>query len=98
MDAAHAHHEEHISSYGSYAKIWAALLFLTFLTVAVTHVDLQRFAIFTALLIATVKASLVLLYFMHVRYDLPLFKVMIAVTLFEYMIFIILTFSDYAYR
>jgi cytochrome c oxidase subunit 4 len=49
-------------------------------------------------LIATVKAGLVLLYFMHLRYEKPLFAIMILVVLVTYGIFIALTFSDYFYR
>jgi cytochrome c oxidase subunit 4 len=53
------------------AGVLAALLVLTVITVAVTWVDLGRFNIWLALLIAVVKAALVCLYFMHLRYDNP---------------------------
>ncbi len=97
MSGAHAE-EEHISSYGFYVKIWLALLFLTFMTVSVSYVDMKKFTLFTAMLVATVKAGLVVLFFMHIRFDKPIFGVMLMVTLIEYLIFIVLTFSDYAYR
>lgn len=51
--------------------VFAALLVLTFVTVAVTWVDLGPFNVWVALLIAAVKAALVALYFMHLRYDAP---------------------------
>lgn len=47
------------------------LFFLTFITVAATWRDFGRLNIWIAMIIATVKASLVLLYFMHLRYDRP---------------------------
>ena len=51
--------------------VWAALVILTWLTVAATHVDLGALNLVVALAIATVKASLVALYFMHLRWDRP---------------------------
>lgn len=51
--------------------VWAALMVLTAVTVAATWVDLGKLNLFLALAIATVKAALVVLYFMHMRYDKP---------------------------
>jgi cytochrome c oxidase subunit 4 len=51
--------------------VWAALMVLTVVTVAVTWVDLGNFNLWIAMAIATVKATLVVLYFMHMRYDRP---------------------------
>ncbi|MFB3908672.1 MAG: cytochrome C oxidase subunit IV family protein [Candidatus Eisenbacteria bacterium] len=53
------------------AGIWAALMVLTIVTVAVTKVDLGGANLWIALAIATVKASLVALFFMHLKYDRP---------------------------
>jgi len=49
--------------------VFAALILLTLVTVAVTWVDLGDLNLWIAMFIATVKASLVALYFMHLRYD-----------------------------
>jgi len=49
--------------------VGAALIFLTVVTVAVTYVDLGRFNLFVALVIAGIKALMVCLYFMHLRWD-----------------------------
>ena len=81
-----------------YVGVWAALVTLTCVTVGVSFLDMQRFTVFTALLIATVKAALVLLYFMHLRFLRPLYAVMILVVLLTYAIFVILSFSDYSFR
>ena len=51
--------------------VFVALGILTFITVAATWVDLGDGNLWIALAIATVKASLVVLYFMHLRYDQP---------------------------
>jgi cytochrome c oxidase subunit 4 len=51
------------------ASVFAALLAFTALTVAATWIDLGNFSLLVAMAIATIKASLVALYFMHLRYD-----------------------------
>ena len=81
-----------------YLAVWAGLIGLTGLTLAVSYIDLAGVGFQTALLIATVKASLVLLYFMHLRYEPRLYFTMVLIVLVTYAVFIILTFSDYAFR
>jgi len=79
--------------------VWAALVVLTVITVAVTYVDLGRFNLWMALLVATVKASLVGLYFMHLRYDSPVYAFILIVALSFVALFIIGTISDtHAYQ
>jgi len=98
MHDQHSAREQHLVPYHVYFWVWIGLLACTGLTVSAKYADLNHVAIFTALLIATVKAMLVTLYFMHIRFEKPLFFVMIAVTLVTYGIFIGLTFTDYPYR
>ena len=63
--------------------VFAALLFLTFATVAVTWVDFGRTAnVWIALTIAAVKSALVALYFMHLRWDSPFNSVILIAALF----------------
>jgi cytochrome c oxidase subunit 4 len=62
--------------------VFAALLLLTVLTVGVTWVDLGALNIWLALGIAVAKASLVALYFMHLRYDSPFYGVVLIGALF----------------
>jgi cytochrome c oxidase subunit 4 len=61
----------HISDVGVYFKIGAALLVLTGITVGASYIDWGSTLInvIIALIIATVKASLVMLYFMHLKYE-----------------------------
>ncbi len=90
--------DHHIVPYSIYVNVWLALLALTVITVAVSYIDMRNVAILTAVLIATVKCTLVLLYFMHIRFGKPLYAIMILVVLGTYAIFIGLTFVDYGYR
>ncbi len=90
--------KHHMVPYSLYVWIWLALVALTAVTVGVSYVDMRNVAILTAVFIATVKATLVLLYFMHLRFERMFYLVMILSVLATYVIFIGLTFSDYAYR
>ena len=90
--------EVHVASYGSYVKVWVALLVLTGVTVGAAMTNLKQMAIFTALLVATVKSSLVLLYFMHLRYENKLFAYMFIAVIATFVIFLGLTFADYSFR
>jgi cytochrome c oxidase subunit 4 len=93
-----AEKEHKIIADSVYVKVWMGLVVLTAITVGVSYLDMQKFTVFTALLIATIKASLVLLYFMHIRYEKRIYAIMIMVVLVTYAIFIILTFTDYPFR
>jgi cytochrome c oxidase subunit 4 len=68
---------EHVTSKKTYLAIFGALLVLTYLTVAVSRIDLGRLNTIVALTIAVTKASLVVLFFMHVRYSTRLTKLVV---------------------
>ena len=59
---------EHIVSSKLYIGIWIALMCLTVITASVSFIDLGPFNTIVALVIATFKAILVVLFFMHVKY------------------------------
>lgn len=91
-------HMDHVVPYRLYFGVWAALIVLTGLTVGVSYIDMKNVTVLAAMLIATCKATLVLLYFMHVRFEKPLYLAMILAALGTYAIFIGLTFTDYPFR
>ena len=95
-----SHHEEehHLVPYRVYVLVWATLLVLTAVTVGVSLVDMKHVTVLTAMLIAATKGMLVLLYFMHVRFEKPMYVAMIVAAFGTYAIFIGLTFADYGYR
>ncbi|MFV1967341.1 MAG: cytochrome C oxidase subunit IV family protein [Pirellulaceae bacterium] len=71
---ASAHEERgigHVVPFQVLVAVFVTLLVLTFATVAATGFDLGPFNLWLAMGIATIKASLVALYFMHLRYDHP---------------------------
>lgn len=65
----HHAHEHHVTSLAVLFATFAALVALTFLTSALAYVNLGRIDIWITLGIATVKASLVALIFMHLMHD-----------------------------
>jgi cytochrome c oxidase subunit 4 len=73
---------------------WAALVLLTWLTVAVTKVDLGELNIVIALGIAVVKSTLVALYFMHLRWDRPFNAIVFVSALLFVFLFITLALID----
>lgn len=84
--------------YGFYVLIWTALLILTQFTVTAGQMELGLLGTIIALVITPVKATLVLLFFMHLRYEKPVYAAMFLFTVFTLAIAIGFTFSDYSYR
>ena len=95
----HAEHE-HISSYKEHFGTWAALILLTLMTVFVSTfgADLRTLTVATALLIATVKALAVGLYFMHLKYEPKIFRVWIIIVMALFVFFLIMVILDYITR
>ncbi len=90
--------EHELIPYRLYVLVWLALITLTCVTVGVSYLDMRNIPILTAVLIALVKATLVGLYFMHLRYDDKLVIYMVAAGTGVYITYFVLTFSDYLYR
>ena len=83
----------------SYLAVFVALLVLTALTTGVAFIDLGGIGnVAVALTIAVIKAVLVTLYFMHLRYSSRLTMVFAAAGIFWLGIMIVLTLSDYLSR
>jgi cytochrome c oxidase subunit 4 len=89
--------EIHISKKG-YLLVWAALLLLLFATWAAAEVDLGVFNNVVALTIAFLKMFLVLLFFMHMKYEKRLTWVFAAAGFIWLMIMIGLSMNDYITR
>ena len=81
-----------------YWGIWAALIVGTGLTVLAASVELGAFNIVVALVIATIKGTLVVLFFMHLKYSTKLTMVTVIAALFWLFIMFSLTLTDYMTR
>ena len=95
--AEHSEHE-HIVSYKTLVAIWLTLLVLTVATVAITRADLGAAKVWAALAIASLKSGLVIAFFMHMKYEARLFRIILFVALVTLAIFIGFTFFDVLYR
>lgn len=94
----HKEHEHHIVSPKVYVVIFIALLVGTTLTVAASYVNLGVFNPIIALGIACTKATLVVLFFMHVKYGTRLTMLTIGAGLFMFLVLVGMTLSDYISR
>jgi len=92
--AAHAHE---ITGPGTYVKILLALLVLTVITVAVSRIDFGNMNTVVAIGIASIKGSLVALFFMHLRHD-KFNAVVFVLGLFFLAVFLIWTLFDISTR
>ncbi len=93
------HVSEHISTVGSSVAIWIMLLVFTGATAGVAFIDLGPFNIVVALGIATIKATLVVLFFMHVKYTHEKLTPLVVVSaLFWLFLLLTLSMADYATR
>jgi cytochrome c oxidase subunit IV len=82
-----------------YVTIWITLLCLTVITAAVSFVDLGPFNTIVALVIATFKAVLVVLFFMHVKYTSEkLTKMVMVAAVFWLLLLLGLSMADYTTR
>ena len=88
---------EHVVTPRVYYSVFAALIALTLLTVGLSYVSLGPpiWHTVTGLTIATVKALLVVLFFMHVLYSTRLPWLVVLATLFWLSVLIVFTLSDY---
>lgn len=99
MDArSHEHEGGHVLGYGFLTGIWAVLLALTAITLAVARADLGFLNVVVALAVASTKALVVILYFMHLKYENPTIKGMVFLAFLILAICIGFTFFDLAYR
>ena len=88
----------HIIGYATFVKVWIALVVLTGLLVGLSVTHRPNLALLGLLVITPTKASLVLFYFMHLKYESAALKYMVAAAITVLIIFIGLTFSDYLFR
>lgn len=92
------HSGDHVIPGSIYIGIWAALMVLTAVTVFASEIDLGPWNIVLALLIATIKGTLVVLFFMHLKYSPKLTVVTVVAAVFFLLILLGLSMTDYLTR
>jgi cytochrome c oxidase subunit 4 len=88
----------HLIPYRTFVLVWFALLILTGVTVAAAQFHFGELNVWIALGIATLKSGLVVAFFMHMKYEQPLFKLALLSALAILAIFVGMTFLDVLYR
>ena len=88
----------HISPKSTYYTIFGALMVCTALTAGAAFVNLGDLNFPIALSIAIVKATLVILFFMHVKYSSRMVKLVVGVAFFFLGVLLTLTLTDYLSR
>lgn len=92
------HNEHHIVSPAQYSMVFGTLLIFTAITVGAAFVDLGVLNPIVALGIASFKAVVVILFFMHVKYQSKLVKMTVAAGFFTFLVLITMTLTDYMSR
>ncbi|MEO8276524.1 MAG: cytochrome C oxidase subunit IV family protein [Thermoanaerobaculia bacterium] len=90
--------DHHVVPLKTYFAVFGALMVFTAITVAVAFVDLGPANNIVMLAIAAVKATLVIMFFMHARYGTRLIPLVAASGFFFVMLMFIITMSDYMSR
>jgi cytochrome c oxidase subunit 4 len=98
MEANSSDARQHAVGSGTYVLVWLGLVIMTGVTVTVAGIDLGGMNVVAALLIASVKSTLVLYWFMHLKYEEGLFRVILFAAVATISIIIGLTFLDILYR
>ena len=96
--APHSENTPHIASDANYLTIFSILLVLTAVTVWVAFLELGPLNTPVAMAIASVKAIVVILYFMHLKFSPGQTKLAAAAAIFWLLILLIVTFFDYVGR
>ncbi len=90
--------QTHEVGYKTYISVWGALLILLGMTIAAAKIYFSNYSVLINLLIASMKALLVLMFFMHLKYEGRFLKSLVILTLSALTFIIALTFSDVWFR
>ena len=90
--------KHHIVPYKTYIFVLLGLLLLTAVSVAVTSIELGTLTVMTALVLASIKCILVFAIFMHLRFDQPIYGIMVGGVILLIIIVLLITFLDYYFR
>jgi cytochrome c oxidase subunit 4 len=92
------HPHVHGPTLKTFISVWVALLVFTGLTVFVASFDLGALSAPIALIIATIKATIVVLFFMEIKYQTKMTKTVLLSAFFFLALLLCLTMSDYISR
>ncbi len=88
----------HVTKYKTHAFVLLALLILTALSVLASLIDFDSITMIIAISLAATKAVIVLWYFMHLKYESRMIRLMVYLVLLVFIAILIVTFLDYNFR
>ena len=91
-------HDSHVTSYALNLKVLLVLLILTMTSILVIKFHLGAYTVALALILASIKTTLVLTYFMHLKFENLLLRLMVGGVFLLFAIIIVITFIDYYFR
>lgn len=98
----HEHNQEekheHVTEYSVHGIILVVLLVLTFITVFVANINFGIFSVAVALLVASIKGTTVISYFMHLKHENRFMQLIVAGVFLLYALVLVITFFDYSFR
>ena len=90
--------KKNVHPFSTYLMIWFGLLVLTGVTVTVAGLNLGQLSVLGVIIIAAVKSTLVVLFFMHIKYEDRIFKLMLGIAVLILVVIMVLTFVDVSFR
>ena len=91
-------HNDHISSYMLNWTVLLVLLMLTTISILAVKIHVGAFTVALALILASIKVTIVLTYFMHLKFENLLLRLMVGGVFLLFAIVIAITFTDYYFR
>ena len=91
-------HKPHITSYKTQLVVLGALVVFTFISVMITRLEMGPFNTAAAMLIAGIKAAIVMSWFMHLKFDNKIFLIFTVLVITVFLLVLYVTFFDYLYR
>jgi cytochrome c oxidase subunit 4 len=92
------HKNTHIVPYKLYLLVLSGLIVLTLISVGVTYIELANLTVFTAIFLASVKSILVLVFFMHLKFDNKILQILVTAVFILIALVLFITFLDYNFR
>ena len=90
--------KNHITENAVYLKTWVVLLLLTAINLTIATLSHGKLISGLIILVSVVQAAIALTWFMHLRWDNRLFKVLVIGVFLMYTVILLITFLDYSFR
>ena len=98
VEHGHAEHKHHVCSIALFTKVFVTLIILTAITVWSSRMDFGSLNMPIAMFIASIKAALVMTFFMHLKYDTAMNQITIVSSFLFLALLFVFTLGDLTTR